>query len=90
MIRKFALLATTAALMVACGGSTDENTGTVNAMADSAAKMMNKAAEDMKASAATMADTAAKVMNNAADSATKVMNAAADKVKAEADKKMGK
>ena len=71
MIRKFALLAITAALMVACGGATEENMeAKVKAEADSIAKVnaakieADAAAEKAKADSITNAmavDTTAKM-----------------------------
>jgi hypothetical protein len=50
MIRKFALLAITAALMVACGGATEENMEAKAKMAaDSAKAAMEKIEADAKA-----------------------------------------
>jgi hypothetical protein len=78
MIRKFALLATTAALMVACGGAQEENMeAKAKAAADSAAKAMEKVAADMKAATTAAADSAIAV----GDSAVKAVNAAADEAK---------
>lgn len=67
MIRKFALLATMAALMVACGGATEENMeAKAKAAADSAAAAQAKIEADMKAQQAT-ADSLAKAAAMAAD-----------------------
>mgnify|MGYP003394494315 CR=1 FL=1 len=74
MIRKFAMLAVAAALIVGCGGSTDEKNMDANAMTDSAMKMLDKAAADMKAAGA-MVDSAAVVV----DSAAAAVDAAATK-----------
>ncbi len=60
MIRKFALLATTAALMVACGGATEENMeAKAKAAEDSAKAAMAKIEADAAAAKAT-ADSLAK------------------------------
>jgi hypothetical protein len=62
MIRKFALLATTAALLVACGGATEENMeAKAKASADSAKAAMEKIEADAKAAQA-KADSIANAM----------------------------
>ena len=66
MIRKFALLATTAALMVACGGAKEENMeAKAKASEDSAKAAQAKIEADMKAQAT--ADSLAKAAQMIAD-----------------------
>jgi hypothetical protein len=66
MIRKIALLATTAALFVACGGNTEES--------------MDKKAEEMKTEGEAKMEEAAKTIENAVDTATEAMENAVDSV----------
>ena len=70
MIRKFAMLATVAALFVACSGNTaDDAAAKAAAQQDSAAKMMDQAAADAKAAAATTAATTDSAASAVADTA---------------------
>jgi hypothetical protein len=86
MIRKFALLAITAALMVACGGATEENMEAKAKMAaDSAKAAMEKIEADAKAAQA-KADSMAKA---AMDTAATKMEGAMDATKEAADKMTG-
>jgi hypothetical protein len=81
MIRKFALLATTAALFVACGGNMeDDATAKAQAAQDSAAKMMDQAEADAKAAAASAAATMDSTSNAVADTANKMMDESEDKM----------
>jgi len=79
MIRKFAMLATVAALFVACSGNTAEDAAAkAQAAQDSAKMMMDQAAADAKAAAeatTTMDSTA----NAAVDTAKKAMDQATSK-----------
>lgn len=78
MIRKFALLATAAALMVACGGATEEEMkAKAQASADSAAAATAKIEADLKrvadsteAAAKAAMDTIAVKVEGAVDAAT--------------------
>lgn len=89
MIRKFALLATAAALFVACGGNTEESAeAKAKAAQDSAAKMMEKAEADAKAAQAAMDSTAKAAMDTvktSMDNAVDAAKEAADKTKEAAD-----
>ena len=86
MIRKFALLATTAALMVACGGANEENMeAKAKAAADSAKAAMEKIEADAKAAQA-KADSMAKA---AMDTTAAKMEGAMDATKEAADKMTG-
>ena len=78
MIRKFALLATMAALMVACGGAEENMEAKAKMAADSAAAAQAKIEADMKAQQVT-ADSLAKVAAMAMDT-TKMEAAPADKM----------
>ena len=74
MIRKFALLATVAAIMVGCGGATEENMeAKMKAAADSAAAAMKQAAADMEAAAKAAADSAAAAAAAAVDTTVKAV-----------------
>lgn len=86
MIRKFALLATTAALMVACGGATEENMEAKAKMAaDSAKAAMEKIEADAKAAQAKMDS----VANAAKDTINATLENAQDATKEAADKMTG-
>ncbi|MBL0045885.1 MAG: hypothetical protein IPP33_16250 [Flavobacteriales bacterium] len=84
MIKKFALLATVAAIMVGCGGATAENMeAKMKAAADSVQASMAKAAADMEAAAKAQADSiaaAAAVVDSTVDGAVDATKAAADKM----------
>lgn len=67
MTRKIALLATMAALFVACGGGAEES--------------MDKKAEEMKKEGEAKMEEANKVMQNGMDSASKTMDNAVDSAK---------
>lgn len=87
MIKKFALLATVAAIMVGCGGATAENMeAKMKAAADSVQASMAKAAADMEAAAKAQADSMAAAAATMGDSA---MNNAMDATKEAADKMTG-
>ena len=80
MIRKFAMLATVAALFVACSGNTAEDAAAkAAATADSAAKMMDQAAADAKAAAAATTTAVDSTAGAAADTAKKAMDQATTK-----------
>ena len=85
MIRKFALLATMAALMVACGGAEENMEAKAKASADSAKAAMEKIEADAKAEAA-RADSMAKA---AMDTTVKAVEGAVDAAKEAADKMTG-
>ncbi|HQW06825.1 MAG: hypothetical protein IPH05_10385 [Flavobacteriales bacterium] len=81
MIKKFALLATMAALFVACGSSTTENMENsademmdqAAAEAEAAAAEAEAAAAEAAAAAAAAADTAAAAVEGAVDGATEAV-----------------
>ncbi len=78
MIRKFALLATMAALMVACGGATEENMEAKAKMAaDSAKAAMEKIEADAKAAQAKIDS----IANAAKDTIATTTDAAVDAAK---------
>lgn len=82
MIRKFAVLAIPAALLVACGGATEGNMEEkAKAAADSAAAAQAKIEADMKAAAANVVDSAAAAANAVVDSAASAAGAAVDAAK---------
>lgn len=85
MIRKFALLATMAALMVACGGATEENMeAKAKADADSAKAAMEKIEADTKAAQAKMdsvANAAKDTINATLENAQEATKEATDKMK---------
>lgn len=82
MIRKFALLAIPAALLVACGGATEGNMeDKAKAAADSAAAKMEQVATDMHETATNAVDSAANAAGAVVDSAAKAAGAAADAAK---------
>lgn len=79
MIRKFAMLATVAALFVACSGNTsDDAAAKAQAAQDSATKMMDQAANDAKAAAASASNAGDSTASAVADTASKNMNDAKD------------
>jgi colicin import membrane protein len=94
MIRKFAMLATTAAIFASCGSNVEENaTSTMDAAKDNATEMMDKAAQDAKDAAATMdstvsatTDSMKQSMDNATDAAKDAVNNATDAAKEAAEK----
>lgn len=87
MIRKFALLATTAALMVACGGATEENMeAKMKAEADSIAKVNTAKLEADAQAAEAKIDSAA---NAAKDTITSAVEGAMDATKEATDKMTG-
>jgi hypothetical protein len=80
MIRKFAMLATVAALFVACSGNTAEDAAAKAAAAqDSAAKMMDQAAAAAKAATEAAAATTDSAASAVADTAKKAMDEATTK-----------
>ena len=87
MIRKFAMLATTAALFVACGSNVEENAAsTMDAAKDSATEMLNKAQEDAKAAASAVDSTAGAVVDSAKQAVSNTVDAAANAAAKTADK----
>ncbi|MEO5584882.1 MAG: hypothetical protein ABIQ75_05455 [Flavobacteriales bacterium] len=84
MIRKFAMLAATAAIFAACGSNVEgDASSTMDAAKDSATQMMDKAQQDAKEAAATIdsttsaqMDTVKKSMENATDAAQSAVDAA--------------
>lgn len=81
MIRKFAMLAATAAIFVACSSNVEDDS-TMDAAQDNATEMMDKAQEDAKDAAATIDSTTSAQMDTVKQSmeeATDAANNAVDK-----------
>ena len=80
MIKKFAMLATVAALFVACSGNTAEDQAAqAQAAQDSAKMMMDQAAADAKAASEAATTTMDSASNAMADTAKKAMDQATSK-----------
>jgi gas vesicle protein len=82
MIRKFAMLATTAAIFAACGSNVEENaSSTMDAAQDNATEMMDNAQDAVQEAAATVDSTANAAMDTVKQSMENAADAAKEAVK---------
>src|SRR5690606_29599041 len=64
MIRKFAMLATTAALFVACGSNVEENAGTMDAAQETTTEAMDQIQEEVQEAADAIDSTSGAAMDS--------------------------